>query len=137
MEANICKEAVVTNGMSDRQIRALYCLNTLQLMAMQRQTVNYDTLAIMLGLPSRGNALASAISPVLYDVYNFCKANNFPHLTVLVVRKTGKDRGLPGAGFWKVHVGDLPDFATRVTLTEELTAQCFKVFGTLGSTVTQ
>jgi len=132
MEANICKEAVVTNGMSDRQIRALYCLNTLQLMAIQRQTVNYETLAIMLGLPSRGSALGSALSPVLYDVFDFCKANGLPHLTVLVVRKSGKDRGLPGPGFWKAHSGELPEFATRVSLTEEMTAACFEVFSKLG-----
>lgn len=133
MEAKTCTTPTVTEGLSIRQTRALYCLNILQLMAMQRQTVNYDTLAVMLGLPSRGNALASAISPVLYDVYDFCKANNFPHLTVLVVRKTGKDRDLPGAGFWKVHLGDLPDFAARVVITEELTAACFNAFSKLGN----
>lgn len=132
MESTICKEAVVTNGMTDRQIKALYCLNLLQLMAVQRQTVTYETLAIMLGLPSQGNALASAISPVLYDVFDFCVAADLPALTVLVVRKSGRDRGLPGPGFWKVYAEEMPDFETRVQITEDLTAQCFELFSKLG-----
>jgi hypothetical protein len=133
MESTICKEAVVTNGMTDRQIKALYCLNLLQLMAVQRQTVTYETLAIMLGLPSQGNALANAISPVLYDVFDFCVAAGLPALTVLVVRKSGKDKGLPGPGFWKVYSKEPLDFNTRVSVTEELTTQCYRAFECLGA----
>jgi hypothetical protein len=123
----------VTEGMNTRQIKALYCLNMLQLMAIQRQTVNYETMAIMLGLPSSGNALAQAISPVLYDVFNFCKEAGLPHLTVLVVRKSGKDKDLPGPGFWKVYRPDQQlTQIERIDLTEEETAKCFRLFEKLG-----
>ncbi|MNH85387.1 hypothetical protein D3C73_378280 [compost metagenome] len=123
----------VTEGMNTRQIKALHCLNMLQLMAIQRQTVNYETMAIMLGLPSSGNALAQAISPVLYDVFNFCKEAGLPHLTVLVVRKSGKDKDLPGPGFWKVYRPDQQlTQIERIDLTEEETAKCFRLFEKLG-----
>jgi len=114
--------------LSLRQLRALNCLNLLQMQAVRRQTINYETLAAIMGLTSKGNALAQAVSPVLYDVYNFCTVAGLPHLTVLVVRKSGRDKDLPGPGFWKVHSGDIPDFNDRVRITEELTAECFRVF---------
>jgi len=136
MEANHCKESTVTNGLSSRQINALYCLNVLQLMAMQRQTVTYETLATLLGLPSSGSALGSAISPVLYDVFDWCNVTGLPHLTVLVVRKSGRDKGLPGPGFWKVLKGGQPEFSERVSITEELTADCYEVFSSLGHSMT-
>lgn len=133
MEA-VCKEHAVTDGMSMRQIKALYCLNFLQLMALQRQTVNYETLAIVLGLPSKGNALASAISPVLYDVFNFCVEAGLPHLSVLVVRKSGKDMNLPGPGFWKVYAPDQTmSLIERVEATELETGKCFRLFERLGA----
>jgi hypothetical protein len=121
-------------AMTVRQLRALHCLNTLQMLACRRETINYETLAIYLGLPSKGNALAQAISPVLYDVFNFCKGIGLPDLTVLVVRKSGRDMGLPGPGFWKVwsEDGEIPDLKTRVNITEELTVKCYDAYDTLG-----
>lgn len=121
-------------GTNVRQLRALLCLNTLQMLAQRRQTITYETLAIFLGLPARGNALAQAISPVLYDVYNFCEEAGLPRLTVLVVRKSGRDRDLPGPGFWKVYNnGIIPDLNTRVDITEEETVKCFRLFEKLGN----
>lgn len=117
-----------------RQLRALLCLNTLQMLAQRRQTITYETLAMLLGLPSRGNALAQSISPVLYDVYNFCEKAGLPYLTVLVVRKSGRDRDLPGPGFWKVfNNGIIPDLKTRVDITEEETTKCYRLFEQLGN----
>lgn len=125
---------VVTEGLSARQIKALYCLNALQLMAIQKQTVTYETLACLLGLPNKGNALAAAISPVLYDVFEFCKAGGLPHLTVLVVRKSGRDMNLPGPGFWKVYAPEkVLSFNERLDATEIETAKCFRLFEKLGA----
>jgi len=122
----------VVDGMTERQIKALYCLNILQLMAVQRQTVHYETLAIMLGLPTRGNAMANAVSLVLRDVFSFCIRAGLPPLTVLVVRKRGTDKGIPGPGFWKLYFPDtVPDLETRVSVTERETARCFELFSHL------
>ncbi|MNO12906.1 hypothetical protein D3C76_25240 [compost metagenome] len=120
--------------LSIRQLKALLCLNMLQTMAARQQTVTYETLAIMLGLPSRGNALAQAISPVLYDVFNFCVEAKLPHLTVLVVRKSGRDMNLPGPGFWKVFAPDqVLSIEDKVSMTEEETVKCFRLFEKLGA----
>ncbi|MNP89203.1 hypothetical protein D3C85_16070 [compost metagenome] len=117
-----------------RQLRASSCLSILQLMAMRQQTINYETLALMLSLPSKGNALAQAISPVLYDVFNFCKEAGLPHLTVLVVRKSGKDTNIPGPGFWKVYRPDEElTFLQKLDFTEEETVKCFRLFEKLGA----
>ncbi|MNG28081.1 hypothetical protein D3C84_1132920 [compost metagenome] len=88
----------------------------------------------MLSLPSKGNALAQAISPVLYDVFNFCKEAGLPHLTVLVVRKSGKDTNIPGPGFWKVYRPDEElTFLQKLDFTEEETVKCFRLFEKLGA----
>lgn len=117
-----------------RQLKALLCFQTLQMMATRKQTVNYETLAIMLGMPSQGSQLAQSISPVLYDVFNFCIEAGLPHLTVLVVRKSGRDRDLPGPGFWKVYrPNEELNIAQKVELTEEETTKCFRLFEKLGA----
>lgn len=135
MEANH-KETIQEQlgELSIRQLKALLCLNMLQTMATRKQTINYETLAIMMGMPSKGNALASAISPVLYDVFEFCKLTGLPHLTVLVVRKSGRDMGLPGPGFWKVYrPEETLSFNERLDATEIETAKCFRLFEKLGA----
>jgi hypothetical protein len=126
--------APATDAASLRKLKALGCLNTLQMCAARNTTINYETLALMMGLPSQGNALASAISPILYDVFNWCVEAGLPHLTVLVVRKSGKDKGLPGPGFWKVyHPGEQLTLVQRVEYTEMETARCFRLYEKLGA----
>lgn len=119
----------VNQMLSLRQMHALTCLSYLQHCAVQKQTITYESLAIILGLPSKGNAMVTAISRTLYDVFNFCEKAQLPHLTVLVVRKSGKDAGLPGSGFWKVYLKEEnPSLDTRITHTEQLTAECYRLF---------
>lgn len=126
--------APATDAASLRKLKAIGCLNTLQMLAARNQTINYETLALMMGLPASGNALAASISPVLYDVFNFCVEAGLPHLTVLVVRKSGKDKGLPGPGFWKVYRPDQQlTMIERIDLTEEETAKCFRLYEKLGA----
>lgn len=134
------KENIATEIMSLRKMQAQYCLNLLQMAAMQKRTVNYESLALMMGLPSKGNALAQAISTPLYDVFEFCKKAGLPHLTVLVVRKSGRDKDLPGPGFWKAYTqnpdkdedGYIPSLNERIDITEEETVKCFRLFEQLG-----
>lgn len=119
----------VEQMLSLRQHQALTCLSYLQHCAVQKQTITYESLAIILGMPSKGNAMVSAISRTLYDVFNFCEKAQLPHLTVLVVRKSGKDVGLPGSGFWKVYLKeDNPSLGLRVEETEKLTGECYRMF---------
>lgn len=126
--------APATDAASLRKLKAIGCLNTLQMLAARQQTTCYETLALMMGLPSSGNALAASISPVLYDVFEFCVKAGLPHLTVLVVRKSGRDKGLPGPGFWKVYRPDVElSFNERIELTEEETAKCFRLYEQLGA----
>lgn len=69
--------------------------------ATQFKTITYQDLAIEMGLPSTGNALGTCLVPYLSNVFFWCKTRNLPHLTSLVVRKSGTDKGLPGPGFWE------------------------------------
>lgn len=102
--------------------------------AAQHQTTTYEAIANEFGLPNKGNQLGSTLSPLLSDIYRFCESHNQPHLTALVVRKSGALKGLPGNGFWHLYddgiaVGDL---LTKVNLTKELQAKVFEYWAMLG-----
>ena len=68
--------------------------------AMMRETTTYVEIAEAHGLPTTGNALGAALSPILGSILEFCRDNKQPPLTALVVRKSGADQGMPGNGFW-------------------------------------
>ena len=42
------------------------------------------------------------LTKYLTDIFHWCRAHNHPHLTALVVRKSGADQGIPGKGFWEL-----------------------------------
>lgn len=65
-------------------------------------TTTYEEVALAVGLPSSGNALGAALSPILCHIFEWCEENRMPHLTSIVVRKSGADQGLPGVGFWNL-----------------------------------
>lgn len=99
--------------------------------AFHHQTTTYEELAIEFDLPSTGNALGAALSPILSEVYHWCEERNLPHLTSIVVRKSGSDKGIPGAGFW--WLAGVPN-ATReekIALTKEYQDMVFKFFSGL------
>jgi len=62
--------------------------------AHNRQTITYGILADLLGF-KRADVLANKLGHIM----NFCRQNNLPHLTVLVVNK---ETGKPGDGFPKI-----------------------------------
>ena len=74
--------------------------NFLVACAASGHTTNYEAVAVATGLPSSGNQLGSTLSPILGKIFRWCEANGMPPLTSIVVRKSGADAGLPGAGFW-------------------------------------
>lgn len=69
----------------------------------------YEEIAIRFKLPSTGSQLGLVLSPILGSIAAWCMANRLPHLTALVVRKSGADAGLPGQGFWDLL--NMQDFA--------------------------
>lgn len=71
--------------------------------AQNKQTTYYEEIAVKfqhLGLHTSGSALGACLSPILDDIFKWCKNRGQPPLTSLVVRKSGADEGLPGKGFW-------------------------------------
>lgn len=74
--------------------------------AQYRKTTTYEEIAIAFNLPSSGNALGGTLSPILGDIFHWCKQRGQPHLTSIVVRKSGQDAGIPGAGFWKLAMDE-------------------------------
>lgn len=64
------------------------------------QTTTYEELAQNFGLPDSGNSLGSALTPVLTSIFIWCNRHGLPHMTSLVVRKSGADQGIPGSGLW-------------------------------------
>lgn len=68
--------------------------------AIEGQTTTYEEIALATGLPASGNALGATLSPILTRIFHWCVAHGQPHLTSIVGRKSGKDKGIPGAGYW-------------------------------------
>lgn len=115
-----------------KKIRTLQCLNLLQMLAQRQQTTHYDTLESMLGIVQDRTEYPTTITPILRSVHDFCRASGLPPLDVLVVRRSGKDKGLPGPGFWIGLSGEVPDIEIRKQITEHHTTKCFELFATLG-----
>lgn len=99
--------------------------------AMERRTVTYSDLALELGTPLTGNALGSALSPVLGDIFVWCRNNGLPRITALVVRKSGTDAGVPGPGFWALLGKNELPLATRKAMTCAYQEEVYERF-TLG-----
>lgn len=91
----------------------------------------YQEIAISVGLPHKGHALSGALSPILGDIFRWCRNRNMPYITSLVVRKSGRGEGLPGPGFWKLYweIESLdPKVYETETLTRELQEETFRYF---------
>lgn len=102
-------------------------------LAMLRKTTNYLDLAREFELPEEWPVMGTVLSPVLYNILNWCQQRRLPPLTVLVVRRSGEDQGIPGRGFW-VGIGQ-PELtrAERRAVTSYLTEEVFNFF-TIAST---
>lgn len=72
----------------------------LQAKAIQGMTTTYEEIASALGLPQAWPKLGATLSPILGEIFTEEHAAGEPYLTSIVVRKSGQDHGLPGAGFW-------------------------------------
>ena len=72
----------------------------LQAKAIQGMTTTYEEIASALNLPMSWPKLGATLSPILGAIFTEEYAAGEPHLTSIVVRKSGQDEGLPGAGFW-------------------------------------
>jgi len=89
----------MTDVQAGTNLRVFHYLSDL---AVKGETTTYQDMAIALNLPAQGNNMSKVLSPILYNVFMFCVLQKLPHLTSIVVRKSGNEQGLPGMGFWKV-----------------------------------
>lgn len=94
-------------------------------------TTTYEAIANEFGLPNKGNQLGSTLSPLLASIYHFCRNNQQPHLTAIVVRKSGEDKDLPGKGFWDLY-NAVDDRNERRLMTKTLQADVFTYWASLG-----
>lgn len=94
-------------------------------------TTTYENIANEFGLPNKGNQLGSTLSPLLSSIYHFCHEHQQPHLTVIVVRKSGEDKDLPGKGFWDLYDAT-EDRSERRIMTKNLQERVFAYWGSLG-----
>lgn len=106
--------------------------------ALAGQTTTYEAIANEFNLPNKGNQLGRTLSPLLSSIYLFCERVQQPFLTVIVVRKSGELKGLPGEGFWSLYNGktspvlactDIDDRRARVAALQE---QVFEYWAYLG-----
>jgi hypothetical protein len=79
-----------------RSERALQIWQVLLGLAHNRQTITYEKLAELIDM---GNIAVSLIQP-LGSLMNYCKTNDLPPLTILVVQK---HTGIPGQGLTTVE----------------------------------
>jgi hypothetical protein len=95
-----------------------WCIIYCKLINMARKNatpINYDSIAEIMGKsPSErmGNHWPRKTGHLLGEICDFEHSNGRPMLSALVVNKTGKNKGLPGVGFFKLarHLGKLkPD----------------------------
>jgi hypothetical protein len=80
-------------------VRALQAWQYLIGKAANRQIVKYDELSLLMGYPTN-NPLAY----ILGCIMSFCRQNNLPPLTVIVVGRYG----VPGEGFTAEKMEDYP-----------------------------
>ena len=134
------KENLNHQGVSDYHKRLV--LAFLILKATYKQTTTYED--INEHLEQRGlnwirepaNITAHReLTKYLTEIFHWCRAHNHPHLTALVVRKSGADQGLPGKGFWDLLSGpeplqfvDLNDRKTKATMTRLFQNQVFDYY---------
>lgn len=77
--------------------RATQIWPVLNLAAVNRQTLTYDLLSRLIGVPRPG------LGQLLEPIQSYCLLNRLPPLTALVV---SSESGLPGAGF--IAAADIP-----------------------------
>lgn len=96
--------------------------------AMERRTTNYLELAESFGLQTHWPQLGQVLSPILYNIFDWCEANRLPRLTVLVVRRSGADVGIPGQGFWTACKQEGLNREVKASLTELFTSETYEFF---------
>lgn len=83
-------DEVLNGGNMKRVETAIAVWSLLTLSAVKRQTLTYDLLSTLIGVPRNG------LGRLLEPIQSYCILSNLPPLTSLVV---GAQTGLPGDGF--------------------------------------
>lgn len=89
--------------------RSVRVFDFLVVKATAGQTTTYQEIALTCDLPNQGNHMSRVLSEILGNIFRWCVIKDLPHLTSIVVRKSGSEQGLPGKGFWQFvqHVAAL------------------------------
>lgn len=83
--------------------RAAQIWSLLALSAKNRQTLTYELISKLIGVPGVG------LGQLLEPIQSYCLLNELPPLTILVVQS---DSGMPGSGF--IAASDIPRIQQRV-----------------------
>jgi len=69
--------------------------------AREHQLIHYeDEVAVIMGLQGKGNYMAKETGHLLGEISEDEHNQRRPMLSAVVVQKTGKDKGIPGDGFF-------------------------------------
>jgi len=94
--------------------RAMQIWSVLVLSARNRQTITFETLSKITGIPQQG------LGQALYQIQDYCKKHNLPPLTAIVVKSK---TGLPGSG---LPLNNFPETLEQVISHDWLGAKCPK-----------
>ena len=78
-------------------------LAALVMHACEGRVTTYGELAPIVGLPAKGNHMGVVLGNILGDIFRFCVEKDLPHITSIVVYKSGGDKGIPGGLFWTLY----------------------------------
>jgi len=73
--------------------------------AHEHQLIHYEEdVATIMGLQGRGNHMAKETGHILGEISEDEHNQDHPMLSAVVVRKTGKNKGIPGDGFFNLAI---------------------------------
>lgn len=96
--------------------------------AIEQRTTNYLEIAQTFDLPTEWPQLGATLTPILFNIFDWCAENRMPRLTALVVRRSGDDEGIPGRGFWTACNMDGLSRAERRTATGIFISETYDYF---------
>ena len=82
--------------------------------ALARQTIHYEDVAAIMNLQGKGQHMSKETGHILGEISEDEHNQDRPMLSAVVVQKTGKEKGIPGDGFFglAVDLGKLDPNAT-------------------------
>ena len=82
--------------------------------ALARQPIHYEDVAAIMNLQGRGQHMSKETGHILGEISEDEHNQGRPMLSAVVVQKTGKEKGIPGDGFFGLAV-DLGELGSNAT----------------------